>query len=380
MRAVSSKFLTTLRASHTAVFRARVCTTFQTGVTPTGTEIKVTGGDVIANATNLVRSTLDLSTVDVPWPTRADSLLAPYGQEIFVERGIAYGNGQAEYVGLGYFRIDTPEQDAAPAGEIQISGQDRMAGIVDARFLAPRQFPATLTRGQLVATLIQEVYPAAVIEWDDTALRDGIVGRTVVTEDDRAQVLADFVRSLAKIGYFDYRGVFVVKSAPAVTGASAWTVDAAEDGVLVKMSRSLTRERVYNAVVATGEAGDTTPPARGVALNLDPASPTYYYGPFGPVPMFYSSPFLTTNAQALSAAQSILRQQLGLPYQVDLTSIANPALEPYDVLAVRYPDRPRNRSLLTENHVIDQARIPLTAARPLELQTREQQAVLIGEG
>lgn len=377
MRPVSAKFLETLRGSHIAVFRARVCTTFQTGTNPTGTEITVEGGDVKSSATADIRSTLELTTSE-SWPRLAGDLLTPYGNEIYVERGLAYGNGQREFVGLGYFRIETPEQDQVPDGVVTIQGSDRMAGIKDAQFLAPRQFAASLTRGQLVTTLITEVYPSAVISWDSTTVRDGLVGRAVIAEDDRAGTLRDFITSLGKVGYFRYDGVFRIETPPATTGTAAWTIDAGHDGVLVEMSRGLTREGVYNAVVATGEAGDTTAPARAVAYNLDPASPTYYSGRFGPVPRFYSSPFLTTNAQAATAAASILRQQLGLPYQVELASIANPALEPYDVLGVRYPKKSRSRTMRTETHVVDQVTIPLGSDDPVTLQTREQQVELIG--
>lgn len=377
MRAVSTKFLTTLRGSHLAVFRARVCTTFQSGTNPTGTEIPIVGGDVQSSATAAIRSTLSLTTSQ-GWPRLASDLLAPYGNEIYVERGIAYGNGQREFIGLGYFRIDTPEQDAVPDGEVTIAGSDRGAGIADARFLAPRQFASTLTNGQLVQILITEVYPSATISWDDTVVRDNTVNRTIITEDDRAGTLKDLVTSLGKIGYWRYDGVFRIATPPSITGAASWTLDAGTNGVLVQMSRGLTREGVYNAVVVTGEAGDTTAPARAVATNLDPTSPTYYLGAFGPVPMFYSSPFVTTNAQATTAAQSLLRQQLGLPYQVDLTSVANPALEPYDVIAVKYPEKSRSQSLLSETHVIDEITIPLVPTAPVVLKTRQQQTELIG--
>lgn len=377
MRGVSDRFLSTLRGSHLAVFRARVCETFQTGLDPVGTEITVGGGDVKYSATAAIRSTLDLDT-SASWPTKATDLLTPYGNELFVQRGLSYGNGQYEWVGLGYYRIDTPEQDQAPDGPVTISGQDRMAGIVDARFLTPRQFAATLSRGALVALLVTEVYPAAVVEWDDAAVRDGLTGRTVVAEEDRAETLRDFITSLGKVGYFDHRGVFVVRTPPSIDVAPAWTIDAGRDGVLVELSRSLTREGVYNAVSATGEAGDTTAPARAVAYNLDPSSPTYYLGRFGPVPRFYSSPFLTTNAQCQTAAEALLRQVLGLPYQVDLTAVPNPALEPFDVVRVRYPKRSRSRSLRTEIHVVDEVTIPLEPTGPVKLRTRERQLDLIG--
>lgn len=376
MRAVSARFLETIQGSHTAVIRGTVCTTFQTGTTPTGTVIDITGGDVTSNATNLIRSTAQVITTHA-WPTHQSDPLAPYGQEIYLERGVQYGNGQRELVGLGYFRINTPEQDEAPDGEVTVAASDRMAGIVDGRFLAPRQFGSTMTRGALVSTLITEVYPAAVIEWDDTGLRDGTIGRTVIEEIDRAQCLSDFVKSLGKIGYFDHRGIYVIKTAPSITGGPAWTVNAGQSGVMVRMSRGLTREGVPNAFVATGEAGDTTPPARGVAINADPDSPTYYYGPFGPVPEFFSSPFLTTNSQAAQAARSLLRAKLGVPYTIRLEAIVNAAVEPYDVLAVAYPRNSRNRSLLTETHVVDEVKYPLSVAGAMQIATREQRIELI---
>jgi hypothetical protein len=378
MRPVSERFLETLRGSHLAVFRARVTEQFLIGTNPVGTEIPVLGGDVKLSASATVRSTLSLRTA-WEWPRREGDLITPYGNEVYVERGIAYGNGQREWVGLGYFRIDTPEQDEAPDGEITISGQDRMAGLVDARFEVPQQFPATWTRGDVVGTLIWGVYNwAGIIEWDDPVARDTPIGRSIIAEQDRAGTLMELLTSIGKIGFWDHRGIFVIKTPPATTGAPVWTVDAGEDGVLVRMSRALTREGVHNAWVVTGEAGDTTAPARGVAYNLDPTSPTYYRGRFGPVPGFYSSPFVTTNAQATAAATTLLRKELGLPYQVKLASVPNPALEPYDVIEARYPKRSRSRSLVAETHVVDNVTIPLVPDSPVELDTRQQQVELIG--
>lgn len=375
MRPVSAKFLETLTGSHLAVFRARVCSTFQNGTNPDGVEIPIEDGDVVSSATAVIRSTLSLTT-SAAWPRRQSDLLAPFGNEIYVERGIAYGNGQREWVGLGYFRINTPEQDEVPDGAVTIAAADRMSGIVDARFEAPRQFAATMTCGDLVDLLIREVYPDATIEWDGGS--SAAIGRTIITEDDRAGTLNDLITSLGKVGWWRYDGVFQIATPPDISGEPVWEISAGRAGVLVEISRSLTRERVYNAVVATGEAGDTAAPARAVAYNLAANSPTYYKGRFGPVPRFYSSPFLTTNAQCMAAATSLLRQQLGLPYQVQLASIANAALEPYDVVRVGYPARSRSRSLRVEMHVLDEVTIPLVQTRPVTLKTREQQTELIG--
>ena len=137
------------------------------------------------------------------------------------------------------------------------------------------------------------------------------------------------------------------------------------------MSRRLTREGVYNGVVATGEGLDRETPVRAVVVDTDKTSPTYWYGPFGKVPRFFSSPLITTSGQAALAAATMLTKQLGLPYAVDLSLVPNPALEPYDPITVRYPGR-------SEVHVLDRLTIPLTADGPLTASTREQTNVLIG--
>lgn len=377
MRAVSTKFLNTLRGSHKIATRARVCTTFQTGTNPTGTEIPIVSGDVRSQSDSLVRSTLNLVTA-AAWPVYQTDLITPYGNEIYVERGIDYGNGQKEWVGLGYFRIDTPEQAEIPDGPITVAAPDRMAGIIDAKLLAPQQFPASTSRGTFVSTLVTEVYPSATISWDDTTVRDDPIGRVSIVEQDRAQAIVDLATSVGKIAYWRYDGVFRIETPPDITGGPSWTINAGSQGVMIGMSRNLSREGSYNAWVATGEAGDTTPPARGVALDNNPDSPTYYYGKFGPVPGFFSSPFLTTNSQAVTAAVSLLKNSLGLPYQINLSNIVNPALEPYDVIQADYPITGRNRSMRSELHVLDQVTIPLTPDTAQSLQTRQQFIQLIG--
>lgn len=379
MRPVSARFLETLRGSHRAVFRARVCTTFQTGTNPDGTEINIVSGDVTSRASADIRSTLNLTT-DTPWPRNATDLLMPYGHEIYVERGLQYGNGQREWVGLGYFRINTPAQTDVPDGTITIDAEDRMSGIIDAEFVYPRQFPATMLRGALVSLLINEVYPAAVIEWDDGTATSGLpIGRSIVVDTDRFGTLKDLLTSLGRIGYWDYRGVFVIRTAPLVTGAPAWRINAGENGVLTSMSRNLTRKGVKNIIIATGESADASAPVIGVVADLTPNSPTRYGGPFGPVPGRISSPLFSTNGQCVTAAAAELRKTLGLPYQVSLGSIVNAALEPYDVVEVGYPVKSRSRTLVTETHVLDDVVIPLDVSTAGSLATRVQMGDTLGE-
>lgn len=372
MRPVSERFLSALRGSHRAVSQAFVVAAGQTGTSPTGTELAVIDGDVILDAGADVRGTVAL-TVDGTgaFPTAAGDPLAPYGNELFVRRGIAYGAGAIEWVSLGYFRINSCEQDDAPDGPIRLAGQDRMGGIVKARLIAPIQFAATDTYGDVVDQLVTEVFPSAVIEWDDATDADPL-GRAVIAEESRFKFLNELVTGLGKIWFFDHRGHLVIKDVPD-PGDPVWQVDSGESGVLIELGREISDEGVYNALVVTGEAIDTEAPPSAVAYDNNPDSPTYWDGDFGKVPRFYTSPFITTEAQAQTAANALLRTTLGVPYNVDFQAIVNAALEPWDPITVRIRRR-------TETHVLSRLTVPLAVEQAMTAETREQTLVVIGEG
>ncbi|MCM4080405.1 DUF5047 domain-containing protein [Paractinoplanes hotanensis] len=371
MRPVSDRFLAALRGSHRAVSQAFVVAPGQTGTSPTGTEIEILSGDVRFDAKAQVRGTLTLETSGADgFPQSATDALTPYGNEIFVRRGLDYGGGAIEWVSLGYYRIQSVEQDEAPFGPIRITGADRMQGIVDGRLSSPTQFGATQEYGTVLESMVWPVWGWADIEWDDDT-DDEQIGRAVLAEEDRYAFLNELITSLGKVWYWDYRGVLVIKDAPTVV-EPVWTCNEGADGVLVQLSRDLSREGVYNAVVATGETLDDTAPARGVVVDDDPASPTYWEGSFGRVPRYYSSPFLLTDAQAVSAATSILRQSLGVPFAVDFQSIVNPALTVGDAVTIVLGGEERV-------HVIDELTIPLSPAQAMTAITREQPFGEVGE-
>jgi hypothetical protein len=313
-----------------------VVTTFQTGVDPAGEFQQIISGSVRLDATADERSALDLIVMG-DWPVNNQlSLLAPFGQELFVERGIeGVSITGTEYVPLGYFRIETVEQDDAPRSPIRITGRDRMAALIEARMLEPRTFAVGTTFQAIFENLVWEVYPDAVLNIDATVATSTLREKSTV-EEDRFTFLADMATARGCVMYFDYQGFLTVNPPPDST-TPVWTVDAGPAGVLVSARRQLSRTGVYNAVVAAGTeavVATAVPPPRAVVLDEDPESATYWYGPFGKVPRFYASPLLFTDAQCTTAAGSILARVTGLPYSLDLTAIPNPALEPLDPVGV----------------------------------------------
>jgi hypothetical protein len=104
----------------------------------------------------------------------------------------------------------------------------------------------------------------------------------------------------------------------------------------------MTSDRVYNGVLARGEnSSDNIAPVSSLVVDTDAASPTYWSGPYGHRPFFYSSPTLTTVAACTNAATLLLAKTRAPNASGDISSLPNPALEPGDVLRIVHPDGTR---------------------------------------
>lgn len=379
--ATVAEFAAVVYGSHRMVVEARVLTMFQVGDNPAGTDIGVVSGDVMMDATAEVFASVTMETEGVDergrsrFPRRASDLLAPYGNELFIRRGVDIGSAVL-WSPLGYFRIDDAEQSPASDSPIRLSGQDRMAGIIDARVVEPFVFPATRTFGHVIDRLVTQVYPDAVIAFDDDSSEDQI-GRQIVVEESRYDALLDVAESLAKVIYFDGQGILRIEDPP-TAAVPVWDVKAGHNGVLVESGRVVSREGMRNGFVARGEGGDTQVPVQAIVVDTGANSPTRWTtagdpeARFGRVPGFSSSPLLTTQAQCRQAAESLLRRHIGMPYSANFGTVVNPALRPNDPIRVTQKDG--NREL----HIVETVTIPLTASAHMTGTTREQTSVAIG--
>lgn len=364
MRPVSAAFAAAVQGSHHMAARARIVSPGQNGTAPATVlqTLMIESGDVTLDSTAQVRGTLSLDVAD-SWPAGTSAPLAPYGNEIFVERGIVFGDGHTEWVSQGYYRIDSVEQQAAINGPVSVSASDRMQGVIDARLPTPWVFAAGSTIISVIEALILDIYPWAVFDYD-ASLGTSTLASTQTTTDDRYGFINDIVTSYGMVWFWDYRGYLSVHLPPSTT-VPVWTIASGKGGTLVSETRQLNRTGVYNACVASGQDTGSGAVAVAVVKDQDPSSPTYWYGNFGRVPQFYSSSFITTQAQAISAAQSILSRSTGLPYNVDLSAVPNPALEPLDTIVLTNRNQP-------ETHTLEKVTIPLDAATALTSSTRQK--------
>ncbi|WP_407563304.1 DUF5047 domain-containing protein [Streptomyces sp. 184] len=283
-----------------------------------------------------VRRTATVEVPDVsllPW-TAAD-YLAISGARLRIRRGIVFPGGLLETVPVFFGRLDTLAGDP-DTGPVTLTASGLEAVIADAKFEAPYSTRGATAAVTSITALIQDVLPDAVIA--STADNTGLGTRTWDREGDRWAAVQEIATAVGAEAYCNADGLFVIAELPDILATEpAWEVAAGASGVLIEANREFSRDGMYNVVVASGEnTEDNAAAVTATAMDDDPTSPTYYLGPFGRVPRFYSSPTLTSSGLAQGAANKLLRDSVKPAVTADLTSLPNPCLEPGDVLRAVY--------------------------------------------
>jgi hypothetical protein len=365
MRPVSDKFKAAVTQTHDIATLVEV---LQDSVV-IGTLNTVTAGTVTLDAKAQSRGRLDLTVIDDGTlhlvPTTSGDMLAPYGRELRVSRGVRYPDLTTELVSLGVFRIDDTNIEDTDSGlQIQVSGMDRSARVSDARFEAPYQIAAGTNLATAILALIQPVLPDLVTSFVATAVTTPAV--FAEEEGDRWELAQKLASDAGLRLYFDGDGTLVLDVDS--SGAPVVTIAEGPGGVLLSAARRWTSQGAFNRVIATGESTGIGTPVRGVATDTNPLSPTYYFGPFGPRPRFYRSQFIVTAQQALDAATAMLSKELGTTQTVSFGSLVLPHLEPGDVARVT-----RSRAGINEDNILDSLVIPLTYDGSMTGATRASQ-------
>jgi len=175
-------------------------------------------------------------------------------------------------------------------------------------------------------------------------IADAAIGqRTFDIEADPWAACQEIAAAAGAEVYPSPEGTFTISTLPDIlTTTPAWEIAAGEGGSYIRANRGMTSDQVFNGVLARGEnTADGVAPVSYLATDSDTSSPTYWGGPFGRRPMFYSSPTLTTLGACTSAATLKLAQAKAPNASGDISSLPNPALEPGDVLRIVHPDGSR---------------------------------------
>lgn len=346
MYPVSDRFLARLAESHTPVTRVQLFRTDGSVI-----DIDHTGGSVSVDRSQAIRRSCTVTCADIGLiPRTPTDQLAVYGARLRIARGVEYGDGTQELVPLGVFRLDSVDGDVTD-GPVNLQGKAIETIVVDDKFTAP--YTATGTVVGAIRALIQRSIPDADVL---SLITDTPIGsRAFDVEADPWAGAQEIAAVAGAEVYTNADGVFVISQLPdLLTTDPVWAVEATEGGVYVSGNRAMTSENVFNGVVARGEnTTDNAPPVSYLATDDDTGSPTYWGGPYGRRPMFYSSSTLTTTAACAQAAKLQLAKAKAPNASGDFSSLPNPALEPGDVLRVAHPDGVR------ELHQVASFSVPL---------------------
>jgi hypothetical protein len=331
MYPVSTRFLQRIVEDHTPITNVVL---FRTDGSVE--HLEHTGGQVSVDLGAQCRRTCSVTVADTSLiPRTPADKLAVYGARLRLARGVEYSDGTQELVPLGVFRLDEVSGDV-DEGPVTLNGKSLECVVADDKFTAP--YRASGTAVGAITTLIQRTIPDAIVT--STASDSAIGPRTWDVEGDPWGAVLELAAAIGATVYCNPDGEFVIAELPDLSSATpAWSVDAGEGGAYVAASRGMTADRVFNGVLARGENTESNvAPVSALVVDSDPSSPTYWSGPFGHRPTFYSSSTLITTSACTAAATLLLRSAQAPNASADISSLPNPALEAGDVIRVTYPD------------------------------------------
>jgi hypothetical protein len=361
---VSRAFNAAARESHQAIARAEVWSGPELLTT-----LAVTSGSVSVDRTRAIRRTLSLTVVEEDTALLDDGaagILSPYGNECRVYRGFQLETGP-EYAPLGVFGIAGVKAESGASGlTISVEGSDRARRVVRNRFVTPWQIAAGTDVATAVEQLLLSRYPD--IEYD-FALTGDTVNATILEAGESSDPWRDAQAIAQSAGLelaFDPSGVCrLYEPADPVTGAPVATYTDVVDCALLSVTRDLDTETTYNGVIASGESSGLVVPVQGIAWDDDPSSPTFRGGPYGEVPYFYVSPFISKVGQATRAAESLLAQVAGASEKIEWTQVVNPAHDADDLIDIQ-----ETKTRTTARVTLDAFTVPLGSAEAMSSSAR----------
>jgi hypothetical protein len=237
-------------------------------------------------------------------PEDLTSWLTPYATYLNISMRVAVGDF-SEKVLRGSFKIvgvsDPSDQTISLAGRLITLNSKVRLRLADAFAVTQREdFPAPGGPASLTSV------------WDELGrvsglallrnVTDAAISREVVYQQSRLTALFDLARILEGAPYVNPAGQLTLQ--PDVWGAETEPLLVGESGTITRVNPDdLTDEGIYNQVVVRSFAEDQTVVLATAEVE---DGPLRYGGPFGRIPYFASSEFVTTEVDAQAYADSLL--------------------------------------------------------------------------
>jgi hypothetical protein len=328
---------------------------------PYGNEIKISKGIEVTTSTPWTYAKLSSSYATYSALTSAYSF---YGQLAQLTTDAT----QFELIPLGVFVItDVNIEDGSQGATIQIAGLDRSVRITRSKFVDMFNIANGTNAATAIASILQDRWANIKLAFSDTTATVNAVYLGSDTSSDPWADAQDIAQSVGMRLYFDQDGVCRLEPQRDYGNTTPDAIyEDGEANLITNITRRISTERTYNAVIVSGEgSGNTGSVYRAEVYDDDPASPTYQYGTYGIVPYFYSSPNINSGAQAALTAEALLQQLKGATEEVSWQGVSDPSLDAEDVVKIKNEGTKVDQVL-----VLDSFRVPLRPYEAMNAQAR----------
>lgn len=299
-------------------------------------DLPILGGSVTAALTSRVVRNLNASVDQSYYPALGTEPLAPYGSVVRAYRGIEFGDGFRYLFPVFTGRIQDTGMDSS-TGLCTFTAADYAAEVIGFAFETPENSNPFNNVASETKRLISNAFPDATYSTFDSAAQS-IAPMT--WQNDRGSALDELATSVGGYWYCLADGSFVLRYYP-------WTVPASptvgltdgDGGLITEYRFTRSRSEVFNSVTVSSERLDGSAPQHSTARDTNPASPTFFGGPFGrrTEQVYLQNPQVSSNV--INAARSALRRDVSLSEYSEWSQIPDAALELGDVVSLHVQSR-----------------------------------------
>lgn len=260
-------------------------------------------------------------------PTHPLARFGQYVQVTIVMRSLVDG---LEYeTALGRFYIQDWKYDSLD-GVIRVEALGVLQRAAEDRLTSPL---APLPSGTL-ASEFRRLLPLGLSASISPELTNRACPRSMEWADERIDALYEIADAWpARVRADQWGQLALLPPLPEVP-TPVITLKDGEGGTVVGASRSDTRDQAYNRIVVRASSTDS-PDKRPIQAVVDQTSgPMRVGGPYGPVTKYWSSPLITTVAQARKSGETLLANSLRPSRTVPVTIAPDPRLELDDAVEV----------------------------------------------
>ena len=291
--------------------------------------VPVEDGSVSWDASQQVQGTLSLSVPragaagDEDWrdwdPTDPTHPLACFGQVLHVSMTIGSLISSAWWtVPLGRFLITSVEPGPST---VRVTGKSLLQRLEEDRLTEPMAPDPAGSMASELRRLIGSRMGLII----DPALRD-YPCPSMTWGESRIDAVYEIARSWPAVVREGGDGIlYVSPPTPDPTSRPDLRLSDGDEGTVVGVAASVSRDKIYNRVVARGQSSDEGSPSfQAVADQL--SGPMRVDGPYGVVPRFFSSPLITSTAQAKSTAEAMLADAVRKKIKVPVEHAPDPRI------------------------------------------------------